>query len=186
MSRVAWLALIVGGCAPATAVEVNRGSVLDADGSYSFYAGKGIGQILAQGKQPGSDHPTPFTRLKVSPSFVEAAQASPNRVKTISFEVPDPSIEATVHKFVAGTTAMETLTFHPGDPWVSGVAQVAVDDEGFTMGVFKIVKWTGHIPSMSTVLAQQIYMTGFVADESMPAVKYADSPPEADLPAGWE
>ena len=182
---MAWLALLVVGCTPATAVEINRGSVRDADGSYSFYGG-GVGDILAQGKQLGSDHPSPFTRLKVSGSFVEAAQASPNGVKTISFEELDPSVEATIHKFVAGTKTMETLTFHPGDPWVSGVAQVAVDEEGFTMGIFRIVKWSGHEPSMSTVLAQQIYMTGFVADESMPAVKYADSPPVGEMPAGWE
>jgi hypothetical protein len=184
---VALVALVAIGCTSSPmAVETHRGAIREPDGSYNFYAGRGIGDILARGGVVSDDHPTPFTRLRVSSAFVDAALATPKRVKTVSFEVPDPSVEVTVRKFVAGTYTLETLHFRPGEPWISGIAQVAADGETFTAGFFRVVKWVGNIPGMPKALAQQIYTTGFVPDDNIPALRYAEVPFQGDLPESWK
>ena len=125
-------------------------------------------------------------RLRVPSAFVDAALASANRVKTVSFEVPDPSIEATVRKWIAGTTTRETLYFRPGDPWLSGHAQVAQGADNYVMGLFEVIRWTKGAPGMPDLLAKDIFTTGLVPDETSPPLKYADNPATwPPIPDNW-
>jgi hypothetical protein len=186
---VTLLALAIAGCANDPyggnpTIEHHRGVVMEADGRYAFYAGQGVGDILSKGQMIPDDHPSAFVRLRVSADFVAAAAAENDRVKTASFEVSDSSIEATVHFF--RRTTLETLIFHPGDPWITGYAQVATGLDGYTMGLFEVTKWNRGAPGMPMVLAEEIHTTGLMADDAMPTLKYggdvATWPP---LPDNW-
>jgi hypothetical protein len=186
---VTLLSLAIAGCANSPiggdpTIEHHRGVVIEADGRYAFYAGQGVGDILAKGQIIPDDHPSPFMRLRVLADFVAAAAADNDRVKTASFEMSDSSIEVTVHS--VRQTTLETLIFHPGDPWITGYAQVATGLDGYTMGLFDVTKWTHGAPGMPTVLAQSIYTTGLMADDVMPTLKYGgDMATWPPLPADW-
>jgi hypothetical protein len=136
-------------------------------------------------------------RLRVPTNLFSDAMNGRTRVKTVSFEEPHPEIEATIHQYVmapgqaAGKplTVLETLRFHPGDPWVSGYAQVGINPDNETVvGLFEIIQWakdpTGAMP---TARAQHIHSTGLLADENMPALKYADANMlNGALPDNWK
>jgi hypothetical protein len=183
----------LGGCtspSPSNDIGRNRGALVQSDGKTAFYTGKGIGDLLAKGLPiDDATHPEAFMRLRVPTSFVDEALATPHHIKSVSFEVADPSIEATVHWFARErkTGQIENIYFHPGDPWVTGVAQVAVSPDGFTMGLFDVIRWnrdrTGTMPS---VLAQEIHTTGLMPDDDMPVLRYAQDPTKVPLPDNWK
>ena len=184
--------LVFTGCTPDnSAVQRSRAALQEPSGTYAFYAGKGIGDLLRNKQSVPDDLPTPFMRLRVPAAFVDAAMGSVQHVRTVSFEEVDSSIEATVrwfpHKNGPNDLAMETLVFHPGDPWVSGYAQVGTAPDGFTMGLFEIIKWYRD-PSgtMPTAFAQQIHTTGLLPDDNIPTLRYADDPTKAPLPESWK
>src|SRR5690348_13834690 len=117
MLKVSALALLILGlsaCGSATGMtaENNRAAVLEADGSYTFYAGRGVGDVIASGGSVGEDYANGFMALKVPASFYAEAQQATPRVKTASLEVADPSIEMIVHLFNPGSTLPQTLYFH--------------------------------------------------------------------------
>lgn len=195
------LVLMGVGCAAKPSIEKNRASVREPDGRYSFYAGKGIGDILARGEAVRDDHPTPFMRLRVPSTMMELAAAKASAVKTVSFEVPDPSIEATIHWFApvsnngepVKTAAMTNSVFHPGDPWLTGYAQVATDATGVTMGFFSVTRWNRKtvvdaLGNARTMYAEEVHSTGLMADdEELPALKYEGDPTNwAAIPDGWK
>jgi len=190
MSSVSTLALVVsalGACSSTNvgSAEDNRAIVLEADGSYSFYAGRGVGDAIARGGAVGEDYPGPFMALKVPASLHDEAVQAPQRVKTVSLEVTDPSIEMIVHLMRPGSTAFETLHFHPGDPWVTGYAQVGVGPDDVTMGLFEVVKWNRDTSgTMPNLFSEEIHTTGLLPDDNMPALQYADGPKEP-LPPNW-
>jgi hypothetical protein len=185
LGRVIVLGSVLVGCANTPVGDSHRGSIRESDGTYAFYGGVGIGDVLAREGTVSDNHPKPFMRLRVSAAFVDAALAAPQRAKTVSFEVPDASIEATVHKFIPATGTLETMRFRPGDPWVSGFAQVAVDGEGVTMGFFEIIKWS-PVAQMSGVLAKNVYTTGVLSDSNLPVLRYANDPLNGSLPDNWK
>jgi hypothetical protein len=79
------------------------------------------------------------------------------------------------------------MTFHPGDPWITGYAQVATGPDDFTMGLFEVTKWNRGAPGMPMAMGQEIHSTGLYADDDMPPLKYggdvATWPP---LPDNWK
>jgi hypothetical protein len=188
--------LLLFGCTSNTNTK-NRAAIQEADGAYSFYAGRGVGDALMKGEAVDDKFPAAFMRLKVPGNVFADAMNGPKRLKTISFEEANPEIEATVHQYVmtpdlsAGKTlsVLETLRFHPGDPWVSGYGQFGINPDNDTvLGLFEIIQWvkdpTGAMP---TVMAQHIHSTGLMADENMPALKYADANMlNAALPDSWK
>jgi hypothetical protein len=181
---------------PTTAVEKNRGSLLGADGTYTFVGGKGVGEFLRKGTDVPDNHSTPFVRLRAPASLMAAAMARSERIKTISLEEADPSIEITVRRFVNKTEGdyfvpnstsaeLETLTFHPGDAWISGYAQVGAGDDNVALGLFEVIKWK-RAQTMPGAMAQEIYSTGLLPDEGKPALKYAENLTKVNLPANWK
>jgi hypothetical protein len=188
MLKITTLALLILGLSAcgsnAATPESNRAVVVEADGSYSFYAGRGVGDAVASGRSVGMDYPHGFMALKVPASLYEEATQAPQKVKTVSLEVPDPSIEMIVHPDPASAVP-DTLYFHPGDPWVTGYAQVGVGTDNFTMGYFEVIKWnkdtTGTMP---TLYSEDIYTTGLLPDDTKPALQYADGPKDP-LPSNW-
>jgi len=168
-------------------IERNRGALQEADGSFAFYAGKGTGDALAKGIVISEDFPTAFMRLRVPATFVEAAGKSATRIRTVSFEAPDSTIEATVH-FTDKDNNVMTLYFRPGDPWVTGYAQVGTGPDGFTMGFFDVLKWskeaTGTMPGLIT---QHRHTTGLLPDDNTPPLKYFGDPSTwPALPENWK
>src|SRR5260370_30561403 len=106
------------------------------------------------------------------------------RVKTVSLEIADPSVEMIAHFLNPGST-LETLYFHPGDPWVTGYAQVGVGADGVTMGYFEVIKWIKDTSgTMPKAFGQHIYTTGLLPDDNKPSLKYANAPTEP-LPPNW-
>lgn len=152
---------------------------------------RGIGDLIAHGEVLSDDPPVAFMRLRVPATLVDAVTASPKRVKTISFEISNLEIEATVHRFMLDpVTKAQTLTnmvFHPGDPWLTGYAQVGTDVD-FMMGLCEIVHWrndaTGTTPcemylptsNASPAITQQICSTGLLPDDDLPVLKYNGDP----------
>jgi hypothetical protein len=122
-----------------------------------------------------SSYSEAFMSLKVPSWLYNAGTEAPTFVKTVSFEVPDMTIEATVQP--------GSLVFHPGDPWVTGYAQVGTLD-GFTMGYFEVIKWT-KVPDMPSALSSQTYTTGLLPDANEPTLLYAVDPTKVPLPANW-
>ena len=165
--------------AAGTFTETNRSALIEADGRFAFYSGQGVGDLLAKGVAITDDHPTPFMRLRVPAQFVDAAAIERDRVLTLSFEVPDASIEATVHWF--RRTTLETLYFHPGDPWTTGYAQVGTGADNVTVGLFEVIKWEG-----TTTKWQEVHTTGLLPDSNQPGLKYADDPFSQTLPENWK
>jgi len=190
MWKVCTLAMLIsalGACGPAAGVksENNRAAVLETDGSYTFYAGQGVGDVIASGGAVGEDYAFGFMALKVPASFYAEALQATQRVKTVSLEVTDPSIEMIVHFLNPRSTTLETLYFQPGDPWVTGYAQVAVGTDDFTMGYFEVIKWSKDSSgTMPNVYSKNIYTTSLMPDDNKPVLKYADAPTEP-LPPNW-
>jgi hypothetical protein len=178
-----------GGTSPVETVDQNRGTLIAADGSYSFYAGWGVGDVIARGGSPGEDYRNAFTALKVPGAFRDLALQSPEKVRTISLEVEDPSIEIVVHGAAGddSTPTLQTIYFHPGDPWVTGYAQVGLGEDLYVMGLFDVLYWkkADSSGSMPNVLAQQTYTTGLLPDSDMPVLKYASYPLPEPLPPNW-
>lgn len=196
--------LLLLGCGSTAAspnAEHDRAAVQNADGSHTFYAGRGVGDSVRSGVAIDETYPTPFMSLQVPGSLYDEAISTPNLVKTASFEVPNSAIQATVHDYdykavrdydtkapSRGSVGLATLFFHPGDPWVTGYAQVAVGTDGFTMGLFEVIKWirgdtSGSMPSL---LSSNIYTTGLVPDPDKPVLLYADDPTSVPLPDNWK
>jgi hypothetical protein len=163
----------------------NRLAVHEPDGSYTFYAGQGIADAVSGGVSLGDDYHVGYMALNVPSSMHDAAMQAPQRVTTISLEVPGPSVTITVHE-VEKDGGVQTLYFHPADPWVSGYAQVGTGPDNFTMGFFEVIKWnkdtTGTMP---TVLYSDIYTTGLLPDDNKPTLLYAVDPTKVPLPANW-
>jgi len=79
------------------------------------------------------------------------------------------------------------LYFHPGDPWVSGYAQVGITPDSFTMGLFDVIHWVkDESGTMPGALAQRIYSTGLLPDDHMPVLLYDKNPTAVQLPPTWK
>ncbi len=191
MRFAALAGLLVVGCTwgGTSQVENNRGFVVESDGRYAFYGGRGVGASLSRGEMIDDlTYPSPFMRLRVPSQFVEEALARPARVLTASFEVIDTSIEATVHTPALESSESSTnLYFHPGDPWLSGYAQVAVGTDDVTVGLIEVIKWSRDVSgSMPNLFSQAIYTTGLLPDDNKPMLKYADDLSSQPLPDNWK
>ncbi len=173
------------GCSAPVVVQKNRAALQQNDGRMAFLAGKGIGDAIDKGLfTDDNGYPSAFMRLRVPVEFVDQAVASKQQIKTVSFEVPGPAIEATVH-YRSKDGSFKTLYFHPGDPFVSGYAQVGVTSDKFTMGLFEIIKWNRDpTQSMPNVLAQEIHSTGLLPDDNMPTLLFAEDPTK--MPDTWQ
>jgi hypothetical protein len=131
-------------------------------------------------------------KLRVSPDFLEAARKSGKGIHTISMEtasdlLSEVTVRTSGHK-PGGDSTLENLTFRPGDPFVSGHAQVQVLPDGTSQGYFSIMRWvpfkqTAH----SYAWAQQVWETGLLdTDEKMPPNKYIRYPFRDALPDNWK
>jgi hypothetical protein len=171
-------------------VQSGRYALAESDGTLSLYSGNGVAERLQSGQNLES---ITFMKLRVSASLVERARRSSSRVVSLSLEEASAEIidiQSTRTKASANpdSNELEIVTFRPGQPWLSGVAQVALDPEtDQPLGFFKVIEWKPPIGGSGRIGANY-YSTVLVPDENMPHLKYASSATKnwAALPTNWK
>ena len=168
--------------------ERHRAALRETNGDFTFYAGRGIGEVVARDGTVADDYPGPFMRTRVPAALVDEAAKSVDRVRTLSLEEPGPDIEIVSHSPGVNGGALEHLVFHPGDPWLTGVVQVGTGPDGFTMALFRLIKWNRESGGgMSNLFTQAIYTTGLLPDDEVPTLKYEGDPASwPALPGTWQ
>lgn len=167
-----------------------RATIFEDDGTVSFYRGKDIGKRLSEGRSLGGPgDKQSFMRLRVSKDLVDRVTEIPSGVVTMSLEEPNienGSIEITVHTNALRRDSGEydTLVFRPGDPFVTGYAQIARRADGSKQGFFQV---TRYVRSAIGSYAQQIFETGLAPDTNMPDLKFDGNPRQwPPLPPHWK
>jgi hypothetical protein len=185
------LALASGACQDATqaGVRSSRYALAESDGTVSLYSGNGVAERIQSGQ---SLEGLTFMKLRVSASLVDRARSSSSRVVSVSLEEASADVieiqsTRTMASAKPDSNELEIVTFRPGQPWLSGFAQVALDPEtNQPLGFFKVIEWKPPI-GRSGRIGANYYSTVLVPDENMPSLKYASPNTKSwpALPTNW-
>ncbi len=176
------------------------------DGSYSLYTGKDIAELIQKGEIPDANHPGSYYKLRVPEALMQSAlNKKGKRVYSLSLEdVQFSDVELTVHTTKrpgpgqAATAEMEDTVVHPGDPWVTGIAQVYIPDAGpspdpnVAVGLFVLTVYApSRIWPESPLkgLSNLTYDNGVTEDpDGLPVLNYANLDPRTwpPLPENWK
>lgn len=159
-----------------------------SDGSWHFYAGKGIADKVANGQRMDAQDPEQHMLISVPDSIVNPVATRNKSVVTLSLEDPSTKIEITIHRPRPNSQppVMEDLHFKAGDPWISGYAQVVADGTR-TLALFDLIEWLPPISPTGSISAN-FYSTGGVVDANAPALKYGsdNATKWPALPSHWD
>ena len=164
--------------------DTSRYTLVSPDGFTQFFSGPNIANVIGKGHIPGERDRNPYNLIRVPSSKVDEVRAKPSGVLTISLEEPAPfDVDLTVNTF-REPGVPTTVHLKPGDPWLSGFAQIWVGKDGTTAGLFEATKWTRH-PGGNITIDQ--YAMGSVPDDQAPKLKY-NGPPNTwpELPPSWK
>jgi hypothetical protein len=203
------LAVLTGACEPQKATDARRGSApietfvgridqnryvrLTESGAVDLFSGSGIAERIERGLPIGGSDRTPYMLLRVPADRVEQARSQSDRTATFSLEAANNEVLLEVHYLsrrptnVSANPEPQTLSFRPGDPWISGYYQVSLDkDSGKPVGLFSITRYRPPIGSNGTIGAD-FYETGILPDDTMPELRYKGDHTSAwpPLPESW-
>ncbi len=174
---------------PATTAktDTNHAAIRDANGDYALYTGR---DVLGRIQRGENLEDVPYMLVRVPADLVTAAQATPGHVVSLSLEEPGSDIEIAVHwqgppeTPTADAPPFTTEVFHPGDPWLTGIAQVYLPERGpEAVGLFELTKW---VKGAHGELASQTHSTGLAPDDRMPTLNYSGRPTQwPALPDNW-
>lgn len=188
LAGIGMLMAIAAGCSAETksaATEENRATIVEDDGTISFWRGKNIAARLARAEQIGGEADrNDSMRFRAAQALLDRAAAAKERVVTISMEQPSTDlIEISLRtNSTRGNGSWETVVLRPGDPWVTGHVQVQETSDGTFRGFFSVKR---YVKSSIGSLAEQIWETGMNSDPNMPALKFGTYPWKEPLPATW-
>ncbi len=173
-------------------VDDHRKTLVNDDGTTSFWRGKDIATLLASGKALGGpDDKNVWMNLKVANSWLEKAAEKPSGVSTRSMEQPQADlIEITMRQPKPGGKdgELQTFAFRPGDPFVTGWVQVLNRTDQAGWGGFYLRQWVRGYPNPQTMKPAwggHIWETGLLPDDDMPVLLYNSYPFKAPLPEHW-
>jgi hypothetical protein len=133
--------------------EFQQAAVDEPDGRVSLYSGHLIADALGRLEDVENlSFMTAFLRVRVPRSLLEMVPTSLDQPAVISLEQEYPGVEILLHDFDytslrdGRATQMTNTTFIPGDPWLTGHAQVLRDRSCGFVGGAHIVKYSGGLP----------------------------------------
>jgi hypothetical protein len=154
-----------------------------ADGTYDLYSGPGVADLIQRGRIVAKDDQFSYFKLGDVPArLVESAHARATGVVSISLEDPNAPPVTVFVSFRRTAGAPTTVSVKPGDPWVSGIAQVWIDEGGAPIGLFELAILHR---SPNGALSKDVYTTGLRADPDLPLLKYNLANRSTALPASW-
>jgi hypothetical protein len=171
---------LVAGAARLTSATEHNFEVEEADGIHSLYSGKDVGLKARTAAILTADAIGGFARVQVPAAIVARARTAKQRTVTLSLEDPQSAVEVVLHQ------AGKDWIFRAGDPWVSGIVQVVISENGTPLGLYRIVR---HHPPASAegAIGSSYFETGIFEDVGLPALKYFTSSTRQwpSLPAAW-
>jgi hypothetical protein len=177
--------LVAASARLATSTQHNF-EIHEPDGVRSLYSGQDVGWKAASARTITAPVLGSFARVRVPAALVERARNAKLRTLSLSLEDPRSTVEVLLHQpGVEGQPARD-LVFRAGDPWVSGVVQIAIADNGTPLGLYRIARH--HPPAASDgTIGSSYFETGIFEDAGLPTLKYWGSATRdwPALPAGW-
>jgi len=172
--------------------EFQTALVDEPDGRVSLYSGHLIGDSIARGEDLESlAFRTSFLRVRVPRSLLATTVTAPDLTTFISLEEAYPGVEILLHEFdysnvKQGRAAMINTSLTPGDPWLSGHAQVTLYPSSRFAGGVHSTKYSGTFPMGVSYTTWG--SVGCSVEPGCPALRYDDPDPcrwPLPLPSNW-
>ncbi len=148
-----------------------------------IYNGRGVRDLVLDGKIPSLDYEHPFYRVSVPISDLDAIDRGLTTVRSYSLEDEDSGVSVYLRRWEGGR--LENTEYLAGAPWLSGMVQLYKDSErGTVNATYQILRYqrSGELEPLSI---SEISL-GLVPDANAPSLKYVGNPANwPPLPENW-